>query len=134
MNHNDLTQKILHAQDRVNRLAYNLKEAEAQLRNAETDLINAMIRGDVPEEFAANGLSWKLDTTTRIRPVKEHSQSVVAWIEANGGADLVQPSMHWARRDAFLKEALLDESGEPSIPDELAGMIHVDVHPRVKKS
>lgn len=134
MNHKELTQRILSAQKRVSELEEELKTATTNLRSAEQDLIDAMIRGDVPEEFTANGVSWKLDTTTRVRPVKEYSQKVVEWIAANGGADLVQPSMHWARRDAFLREAVIGEAGEPVVPDELAGMLHVDIHPKIKKS
>jgi hypothetical protein len=134
MNYKDMTQNIINKQDRVSRLEYNLREAQAELRDAEKTLTDAMIRGDVPEEFTAHGVGWKLDTTTRIRPVKEYSQKVVDWIEQNGGADLVQPSMHWARRDAFLREAMINENSEVVIPDELAGMIQVDIHPRVKRS
>lgn len=132
MNYNDYTTRIIECQQHVAETEEANRIAKQRLEEAKKQLIDAMIMGDVPAEFSANGLKWKLDADTFVRPVKEHAQEVVSWISRNGGSDLVQPSMHWARRDAFLRETVLQDDGDPVVPEELAGKLVVDTVPRLK--
>lgn len=107
-----------------------LAEANTRLADSEQRLADAMIDADI-QKIVHGGIAFTLDISTRVRPLNGHQDDVIDWIIHNGGADLVKPSMHHARRDSFLREMLKDEHGETVIPTELVGLVQVENRPRV---
>ncbi len=71
-------------------------------------------------------MKWKLRIQHIITPEADHTDDVCEWIKQNGGASLAKTSMHWASRDKFLRELLLDDEGQVAeIPEDLQGLVKV---------
>lgn len=125
--------EILQLEDDIAEYEKLATDAKADLRERERELADSMVAAGVPF-FGYAGKRWTADAKTYVKPATGESDAVVKWIEANGGSDLVQPSMHWQRRDSFLREQFLDDDGcELPLPDALVGKVSFHTEPTVTR-
>lgn len=117
-----------------------VSEVEAQLAGlkqiqqaAEHRVITAFQSDPLQGPVEYDGRKWKAAQVAVPAVIDGQQDDVVEWIKANGGADLVKPAMHWARRDSFLKQKLIDDEGNVTIPEELAGALEVKDFPVLTK-
>lgn len=133
---------VLTVQDEIRALTlleshYAKAQAEADsikkmISDAEQRVIEALADSGT-DSITVDGRSYKVDVVPLFSPCAGMADLAVKWITENGGEDLVKPSMHHKRRDAFLKEVLLDDDGEWSIPEDLIGIVDVFEKPRLIK-
>src|SRR5690606_16078792 len=107
--------------DRKAEMEEQLKALNTEIDATERALVEAMVNEEI-QNFVRGDRLFYLRTETYVSAKAERRPELLAWLKANGLADIVQETVHPRTLSAAVREILEQDD---QLPDGLAGLVNV---------
>src|SRR5690606_10177728 len=104
----ELADRLRELRDRKAGLEEQLKALNAEIEETDRKLAEAMVNEEI-QNFVRGDRQFYLRTETYVSAKAERRPELLAWLKANGLADIVQETVHPRTLSAAVKELLQDE-------------------------